>query len=99
MTTEQEKKVLGLIVDAHNEFISMPSYHPSEQQEWIHHIHALQHIIMARGAVRDEPSLFTTIPPMTPQQEREYDAETLRNQPHIKMGWFGLNTENKIHEP
>lgn len=62
MTTEQEKKVLNLLSDAHNEFRTLGEYHPADTVEWIHHLHALQNIVMSRGAVRDEPEFFTKVP-------------------------------------
>lgn len=36
----------------------MPMYHPSDMPEWVHHMHALQNIVMARQAVREEPEFF-----------------------------------------
>jgi hypothetical protein len=57
--TEAEKKVLNKLVEAHNAFIELAEYHPSDITEWVHGMHALQNIVMSREAVRNDPVYFS----------------------------------------
>lgn len=58
---EQEKKVLSLLIQAHNEYIKLPVYHASDPVEWQHSFHALENIIMSRLAVRENPEIFVNL--------------------------------------
>lgn len=51
--TEQEQKILDLLILAHGEFIQLPIQHPHDQQEWTLSLHELQRIIMCRKTVRE----------------------------------------------
>jgi hypothetical protein len=59
--TEQEKKVMDLLVKAHNEFIKLDSQHPNELPDWLFHLHALQRIIGFRATQRNYPEHFAVI--------------------------------------
>ncbi|KKN49200.1 hypothetical protein LCGC14_0645410 [marine sediment metagenome] len=49
--TVHEQHVLLLLAFVWNEFLSLPSAHVMEKQEFMDAIHRAQHIIMARPAV------------------------------------------------
>ena len=51
--TPQERDLLDLSADLYNGFAALPEEHPSDAQEFVHHMHALQRIIMARPAHRE----------------------------------------------
>ena len=57
MTRDEVDSIVSLGV-VHNKFMSLGEHHPSDPQEWTHHIHALQNMVMARTAMRDNPELF-----------------------------------------
>lgn len=59
--TDQERATLERLADAWNAFCALPIYHPSDADEFMRAIHAAQHIIMARVAVRAEPAFFTAV--------------------------------------
>lgn len=50
--TEQEKKVLNMTADLWNEFLKLESMHPTDQQDYCFHVHALQNIILSREGLR-----------------------------------------------
>jgi hypothetical protein len=56
--TEQEAKIMQLIVDAHNEFVKLDRGHSMEIQEWVSGIHQLQSILSHRCLRRLFPSHF-----------------------------------------
>ena len=56
--TEQEERIMQLIVDAHNEFIKLDRGHSMEIQEWVTGIHQLQSILSHRCLRRMFPSHF-----------------------------------------
>lgn len=58
MTTE-ELKLLDVTVEFVNRFKQLPEHHPSDIDEMVHHIHALQYLIMKRDAIRNHPDYFT----------------------------------------
>jgi len=41
-----------------NLFVGLPNKHPADAVEATFHIHALQHMVMGRAAVRDRPDIF-----------------------------------------
>lgn len=58
MITDSEKKVMDLLVEAHNEFIKLPEFHSMETAEWASKLHDMQRIIMCREAVRQNPEIY-----------------------------------------
>lgn len=56
--TEQEEKIMRLIVEAHNEFMKLERGHSMEIQEWVTGIHQLQSILSHRCLKRLFPSYF-----------------------------------------
>ena len=59
--TERERYVLAMLAYTWNEFLSLPSVHVMEKQEFIDAIHRAQCIIMARPAadtLRDNPLMI-----------------------------------------
>lgn len=50
--TSQEIRVLNLTRDVWNEFLKLPTVHPTDQVEFMHHMHALQNILLAREGMR-----------------------------------------------
>jgi len=57
--TEQENKIMQLIVEAHNEFLKLDRSHSMEIQEWVFGIHQLQSILSHRSIKRLFPSHFS----------------------------------------
>lgn len=51
--TDQEEKVIDLLADAFNAHTELPIIHPSDQEEFCFHIHALQNIVFAREGQRN----------------------------------------------
>lgn len=60
--TAEELEVITLLGNAFNKFNALPVMHPSEKSEFVLHTHNLQHIVMARSAVRAHPDHFPTYP-------------------------------------
>lgn len=56
--TEQEEKVMQLLVTAHNEYCKLDLINEMDQQEWTRAIHQLQHILIYRNAKRMYPGYF-----------------------------------------
>jgi hypothetical protein len=56
--TEQEAKIMQLIVEAHNEFVKLDRGHSMEIQEWVASVHQLQSILSHRCLRRLFPSHF-----------------------------------------
>ena len=56
--TEQEERIMQLIVEAHNEFVKLDRGHSMEIQEWVTGIHQLQSILSHRCLRRLFPSHF-----------------------------------------
>jgi hypothetical protein len=46
--TEKEVKIMQDLGECWNQFLSLPEKHPSDKQDFMFHIHALQNIILAR---------------------------------------------------
>ena len=59
--TSSEIKIVELLADAFLAFEALPDYHPSDIAEFTTAIHAAQHIVMQRLAVRAHPNLFINI--------------------------------------
>ena len=51
--TKEEYEILTLIGESVDKFMALPVEHPSEQQEFVHHIHIIQRMIMCRPTRRD----------------------------------------------
>ena len=60
--TSEELKVLDTLAIAWNLFEKLPQLHPWDKQEFMHSIHSLQRIIMARPAMRQENSITKSEP-------------------------------------
>jgi hypothetical protein len=58
--TEDEKLIMEKIVEVYGLFVKMEQTHPSDIQEWVDAIHALQGIIGMRILRRDYPEIFAT---------------------------------------
>lgn len=56
--TDQEQKVMDLLVRAHNEFCKLDEGHPDHTREWADAIHNAQVILMQRVVRRDYPEYF-----------------------------------------
>jgi hypothetical protein len=57
--TEEERALLDLTVKFTNQFRQLPEHHPSDIDEMVLHVHALQHLVMKRLAIRQHPDYFT----------------------------------------
>ena len=53
-----ELAVLNLLADVAVAFGQLDEYHPSDMDDAVRHVHALQNIVMGRVAVRAHPNLF-----------------------------------------
>lgn len=51
--TEEERAVLDLLAAAYNEYVKLEVMHPWHQKEFMHAIHAAQHIVLARPGLRE----------------------------------------------
>lgn len=56
--TDEEKKVMINITNAHNDFVKLDSTHSSESIDWCNAIHKLQSLIALRVLRRDQPEIF-----------------------------------------
>lgn len=52
MLEEKEIEVLHLLTQAWNEFSNLSEHHPSDLEEFAHHLHVLQRQILARAGRR-----------------------------------------------
>jgi len=52
MVTDQELRVVGLLGEAWNAFLAMPTEHGDERDEFRHAIHQAQHLVLARAGAR-----------------------------------------------
>ncbi len=59
--TEQEQKIMDLLVEAHNKFIELETTHLMETTEWVSSLHKLQDLLGARILRRDYPNFFPSI--------------------------------------
>jgi hypothetical protein len=56
--TEAERALLDLTVQLWNAFLALPDRHPADAEEMQRDIHNIQHRVMARVAVRENPEYF-----------------------------------------
>jgi hypothetical protein len=56
--TPQEVHVTDLVGQAATMFATLPQMHPSDMQDVVFHVHAIQSIVMARAAMRAHPQEF-----------------------------------------
>lgn len=56
--TPDEIQLLNGLADCYNQFVALPDRHPCDLDEVAIHIHGLQHIVMSREAVRQNPLIF-----------------------------------------
>lgn len=56
--TELELAVVEALADAFIVWRQLDEYHPNDAPDFVSHIHALQHIVMSRAAVRAHPDVF-----------------------------------------
>lgn len=62
MLTIEELNLVDLLADAYNAFSKLQGdRHACDIEEFATAIHAAQHLVMIRSAVRDHPSTFVTI--------------------------------------
>jgi hypothetical protein len=59
--TPEELDVIDRITDAWSAFVALPRCHPTELEELVTHVHALQGAVMERVAVRAHPDRFTHV--------------------------------------
>lgn len=59
--TPEEKKIMNLLVEAHNEFVKLQHTHNSDPYEWADGIHKCQNVLINRIVRRDYPEAFTSI--------------------------------------
>ena len=56
--TDEEQKVMDLLVKAHKNFLSLERTHSMEINEWILSFHKLQDLLGSRVLRRDYPETF-----------------------------------------
>lgn len=56
--SDAEKEIIALTALLWNKFLALPHRHPSDAEEMQRDIHAIQNRVMARVAVRSDPSTF-----------------------------------------
>jgi len=56
--TKEEQEVMDSLIEAHNKFIKLKRYHPSEMSEWVLSFHRLQELLSMRILNRDYPDYF-----------------------------------------
>ena len=56
--TEEELDILQTLAEAHNMFAELDHYNHNDMREWVGHVHALQNMVMAREAVRNNTDFF-----------------------------------------
>lgn len=52
--TDQEKWLLRKLADCWNDFLELKDRHPSDADDFMFHVHALQRIVLARLAERSD---------------------------------------------
>ncbi len=58
MMTEKEKELLTKLGECWNDFSALSKGHPSDSEDFVFHIHALQNIVMSRSVMREEAEFF-----------------------------------------
>jgi hypothetical protein len=61
--TDDELEVARVAGEAATKFAALPPMHPSDLADFVHHVHALQSLVMARAAQRAHPDVFPTYAP------------------------------------
>lgn len=56
--TDDERQIVVALGEVTNKYLELDQYHPADRRDWIHHVHALQNIVMSRTAVRSNADLF-----------------------------------------
>jgi len=56
--TEEEKKVMALLVEAHNLFSQIKPTHQNDITDWVDGIHKCQQVLKGRVVSRDYPEVF-----------------------------------------
>ena len=64
--TFAEIDVLDLLKEATAAFYKLAEHHPTDCQEWSAEVHALQHRVMSRAAIRAMPNYFLAMPVNAP---------------------------------
>lgn len=59
--TDKEQKIMNLLVEAHNNFLTLDQTHPTETIDWMNGIHKLQDLLGCRVLRRDYPEIFPSI--------------------------------------
>jgi len=59
--TEQEEKVLALLVDSWNAFTELPVMHPDDNDEFRHSLHNLQRIVGIRELRRTNVNWYNEL--------------------------------------
>ncbi len=57
--TPEEIEVAKLAEQVYVKFKELPQAHPSDRDEVISHVHAIQRIVMTRAAIRAHPNHWT----------------------------------------
>jgi hypothetical protein len=70
--TDAEIRVTALAAETATAFSLLPVTHPSDLNDVIFHIHAIQNIIMARSAQRAHPHEFPTYDQMPERKRKIY---------------------------
>lgn len=65
--TPAEIRVVELLAEAHAAFTALPEHTPSDLAEWPIALHALQHRVMARAAVREHAGTFAPLSGTLPE--------------------------------
>ena len=54
----EERRVIDLLVEAHNLFVKIPPYRTEHMNEWVDGIHKCQNVLKDRVVIRDYPHVF-----------------------------------------
>lgn len=60
--TEEEQKVMEMIISTHNEYMKLSVTHPSDRQDWVDAVHILQRLMGQRILRREHPDYFVSYP-------------------------------------
>lgn len=53
-----ERDIVKLLAETHNIFATLDHYNSNDMREWLSHLHAMQNIVLARTAIRQNGDLF-----------------------------------------
>lgn len=56
--TPEEKKIMDLLIEAHNLFVKLPESHPTANSEWCFYFHGLQGLLQHRALKNIFPKYF-----------------------------------------